>query len=118
MRSRTSLRRVLVNAGSDRAWHRRRGCASCSTGDRRTKASGHPILRFAQDMVCCSVPASSVCGFITTMKYWLMKSEPSAYSIDDLKRDKTTSWNGVRNYQARNYMRDEIRPPFHDVLLS
>src|ERR1043166_8927706 len=43
------------------------------------------------------------------MKYWLMKSEPSAYSIDDLKRDKTTSWNGVRNYQARNYMRDEMR---------
>jgi predicted RNA-binding protein with PUA-like domain len=42
------------------------------------------------------------------MKYWLMKSEPSAYSIDDLKRDKKTSWNGVRNYQARNYMRDEM----------
>jgi predicted RNA-binding protein with PUA-like domain len=43
------------------------------------------------------------------MKYWLMKSEPSAYSIDDLKRDGTTSWNGVRNFQARNYMRDEMR---------
>jgi len=43
------------------------------------------------------------------MKYWLMKSEPSAYSIDDLKRDGTTSWEGVRNYQARNYMRDEMR---------
>ena len=40
------------------------------------------------------------------MKYWLMKSEPSAYSIDDLQRDKTTSWNGVRNYQARNLMRE------------
>lgn len=40
------------------------------------------------------------------MKHWLMKSEPSAYSIDDLQRDKTTNWNGVRNYQARNYMRD------------
>jgi predicted RNA-binding protein with PUA-like domain len=35
-----------------------------------------------------------------------MKSEPSAYSIDDLKRDGTTSWEGVRNYQARNFMRD------------
>ncbi len=34
-----------------------------------------------------------------------MKSEPEAYSIDDLKRDKTTSWDGVRNYQARNFMR-------------
>jgi predicted RNA-binding protein with PUA-like domain len=43
------------------------------------------------------------------MKYWLMKSEPSAYSIDDLEREKKTSWNGVRNYQARNYMRDEMR---------
>ena len=40
------------------------------------------------------------------MKYWLMKSEPSAYSIDDLARDGSTNWNGVRNYQARNFMRD------------
>ncbi|MGZ5434113.1 MAG: EVE domain-containing protein [Thermoanaerobaculia bacterium] len=40
------------------------------------------------------------------MKYWLMKSEPSAYSIDDLRRDGSTNWNGVRNYQARNFMRD------------
>ena len=40
------------------------------------------------------------------MKYWLMKSEPSAYSIDDLQRDGSTNWNGVRNYQARNFMRD------------
>ena len=38
-----------------------------------------------------------------------MKSEPEAYSIDDLKRDKTTNWNGIRNYQARNYMRDEMK---------
>lgn len=37
--------------------------------------------------------------------YWLMKSEPSVYSIDDLSRDKTTHWNGVRNFKARNYMR-------------
>lgn len=43
------------------------------------------------------------------MKYWLMKSEPSAYSIDDLERDGSTRWEGVRNYQARNYMRDEMR---------
>jgi predicted RNA-binding protein with PUA-like domain len=43
------------------------------------------------------------------MKYWLMKSEPSAYSIDDLARDGTTHWNGIRNYQARNYMRDDMR---------
>ncbi len=38
------------------------------------------------------------------MNYWLLKTEPSAYSIDDLKRDKTTAWEGVRNYQARNFM--------------
>jgi len=42
------------------------------------------------------------------MRYWLMKSEPDEFSIDDLVRAKaqTTSWFGVRNYQARNYMRD------------
>ncbi len=39
-----------------------------------------------------------------TKSYWLMKSEPHVYSIDDLKRDKTTYWEGVRNYQARNHM--------------
>jgi predicted RNA-binding protein with PUA-like domain len=42
-------------------------------------------------------------------RYWLMKCEPAAYTIDDLQRDKTTSWEGVRNYQARNFMRDEMR---------
>lgn len=43
------------------------------------------------------------------MQYWLMKTEPSAYSIDDLKRDKKEFWDGVRNYQARNFMRDHMR---------
>lgn len=43
------------------------------------------------------------------MNYWLMKSEPSAYSIDDLEREGVTHWEGVRNYQARNFMRDEMR---------
>ncbi len=43
------------------------------------------------------------------MVYWLMKSEPSAYSLDDLKRDGTTPWDGVRNYQARNFMRDQMQ---------
>ena len=42
-------------------------------------------------------------------KFWLMKVEPSAYTIDKLERDATTSWEGVRNYQARNFMRDEMR---------
>ena len=41
--------------------------------------------------------------------YWLMKSEPDEYSIDDLERDGTTHWDGVRNYQARNTMRDLMK---------
>lgn len=43
------------------------------------------------------------------MAYWLMKSEPSAYSLDDLKADGKTGWDGVRNYQARNLMRDQMQ---------
>ena len=39
------------------------------------------------------------------MNYWLMKSEPDVYGIEDLKRDRTTIWDGVRNYQARNFLR-------------
>jgi len=42
-------------------------------------------------------------------RYWLMKCEPEAYDIDDLERDGTTSWEGVRNFQARNLLRDEIQ---------
>ncbi len=42
------------------------------------------------------------------MHYWLMKSEPGNYSIDDLERDGSTHWDGVRSYQARNLMRDEM----------
>lgn len=43
------------------------------------------------------------------MKYWLMKSEPDVYSIRDLEKDATTWWEGVRNYQARNFMRDDMK---------
>jgi predicted RNA-binding protein with PUA-like domain len=43
------------------------------------------------------------------MATWLMKSEPGTYSIDDLARDKTTHWNGIRNFQARNLLRDQIK---------
>lgn len=42
------------------------------------------------------------------MHYWLMKSEPQAFSIDDLARNKIEPWDGVRNYQARNFMRDAM----------
>ncbi len=46
------------------------------------------------------------------MSYWLMKSEPEEFSIDDLnaRPKKTEPWDGVRNYQARNMMRDEMKP--------
>ena len=43
------------------------------------------------------------------MNLWLMKSEPSEFGIDDLKRVRTEPWDGVRNYQARNMMRDEMK---------
>lgn len=42
----------------------------------------------------------------TSPRYWLMKSEPEVYSIQDLQRDGRSLWEGVRNYQARNYLRD------------
>ncbi|HEX8009753.1 MAG TPA: EVE domain-containing protein [Casimicrobiaceae bacterium] len=45
------------------------------------------------------------------MRYWLMKSEPSEFSIDDLAAapDRSTAWFGVRNFQARNFMRDQMQ---------
>ncbi len=43
------------------------------------------------------------------MQYWLMKSEPDTFGIDDLKANKTEPWDGVRNYQARNMMRDQMK---------
>ena len=44
-----------------------------------------------------------------TRGYWLMKSEPESYGIDHLARDRRTAWEGVRNYRARNFMRDQMR---------
>ncbi len=43
------------------------------------------------------------------MRTWLMKSEPDVFSIEDLKREQRTGWEGVRNYQARNSMRDDMQ---------
>jgi len=45
----------------------------------------------------------------SSMKFWLMKTEPDVYSIDTLQKDKKTPWDGVRNYQARNFMRDDMK---------
>ncbi len=44
-----------------------------------------------------------------SIQHWLMKTEPENYSIDHLKQDKKTYWSGVRNYQARNFMRDQMK---------
>jgi predicted RNA-binding protein with PUA-like domain len=46
-----------------------------------------------------------------TQKFWLVKTEPESFSIEDLARapSRTTCWDGVRNYQARNFMRDEMK---------
>lgn len=43
------------------------------------------------------------------MAYWLMKSEPDAYGIDDLERDRMEPWDGIRNYQVRNMIRDDMQ---------
>ena len=45
------------------------------------------------------------------MRYWLMKTEPTTFSVEDLERAKrqTTGWDGVRNYQARNMLRDDMK---------
>jgi predicted RNA-binding protein with PUA-like domain len=45
---------------------------------------------------------------VAKRRYWLVKSEPEVYSIDALAKDGRTLWDGVRNYQARNYMKDEM----------
>ncbi len=56
---------------------------------------------------------SSGCFFIArynnSMNYWLIKTEADCYSIDDFKKDKKIPWTGIRNYQARNYMRDLMK---------
>jgi predicted RNA-binding protein with PUA-like domain len=44
------------------------------------------------------------------MNHWLMKSEPDVFSLQDLKKDRTTWWTGVRNYQARNFMTQQMKP--------
>ena len=46
---------------------------------------------------------------MSQFNYWIMKSEPNSYSIKDLQRDKTAFWDGVRNYQARNFMIQDMK---------
>jgi len=54
--------------------------------------------------------ASLPCLSDSNVTYWLMKSEPDTYGIDDLERDRMEPWEGVRNYQARNMIRDDMKP--------
>ncbi len=49
-------------------------------------------------------------GTTVNMAYWLMKSEPDCYSIDDLQRDGSNMWEGCRNYTVRNFFRDKFKP--------
>jgi predicted RNA-binding protein with PUA-like domain len=69
--------------------------------------SGHWIAAL-QEHCWMSLKQKAV---VASRQYWLFKSEPEAYSIDDLAREptKTTFWDGVRNYQARNFLRDSVR---------
>ena len=46
---------------------------------------------------------------VAAKRFWLMKTEPTTYSIDDLKKDGSTCWEGVRNFRARNILRDEMQ---------
>ena len=50
------------------------------------------------------------------MTYWLIKSEPDVYSIDNLKKDKITYWDGVRNYQARNFLKSMEKGRYSPIL--
>lgn len=53
------------------------------------------------------------------MNFWIIKTEPNTYSLDDLERDQITCWDGVRNYQARNNLRlmalDDLALVYHSV---
>ena len=51
----------------------------------------------------------SLAGRCVTSRYWLFKSEPGTYSFDDLVQDEVAEWDGVRNFQARNMLRDDIK---------
>src|SRR4051812_34540378 len=79
------------------------------TGATEPRRLGHDIT------IRCHVCERYTCQFHLAdrrvMRYWLMKSEPDEFSIDDLAASprQTTAWFGVRNYQARNFMRDQMR---------
>ena len=73
---------------------------------------GEPYSRRRRGRCGPALPGRLLFRLPMSRKYWLMKSEPDECSIDDLLAapDRKLPWTGVRNYQARNFMRDEMRP--------
>src|SRR5256885_9109489 len=70
--------------------------------------------RYKSPRLSISLPAPSIASMPPpppARRYWLVKSEPDTFSFDDLlaRPRQTTQWDGVRNYQARNFMRDEMK---------
>lgn len=72
--------------------------------EKRTATKNSVVHPIAPSRAVALTPFAS-----TASSAWLLKTEPDCYSIDDLARDRRTGWGGVRNYQARNYMRDQMR---------
>jgi predicted RNA-binding protein with PUA-like domain len=72
-----------------------------------------PTLKTKSKPAPADLPPTTAAAIGCT--HWLIKSEPDCYSIDDLKRDGATDWSGVRNFAARNFMRDHMKPG-HAVL--
>jgi predicted RNA-binding protein with PUA-like domain len=75
------------------------------------KTAAKPAKAVANPVKPVTKPANSSAKGASAQpaQYWLMKSEPDVYAITDLERDGSTGWEGVRNYQARNFMRDSMR---------
>src|ERR1700694_5204834 len=69
------------------------------------------VVSYFKQHTECYILWTRLDGFGLAMRYWLMKSEPDELSIDDLARAPrhSTAWFGVRNYQARNFMRDQMQ---------
>jgi predicted RNA-binding protein with PUA-like domain len=75
---------------------------------RKTPPRKNPPREAASRTSAGQAPAASRAG--EPRRCWLVKSNPGSYSIADLERDGRTAWDGVRNYQARNILRDEMQP--------
>ena len=74
-----------------------------------------PRLEDKPDYLLPAAPFAACClwrpvlpSYRSGMRHWLIKSEPEVFSIEDLRRVKRERWDGVRNYQARNFMRDDM----------